>query len=107
MGTARANQVLLNGRKFSGSEAKSWGFATDSFATLKEAHEAAFTTAKTLAESSENAILQSKSLIRSEDEIDKLMKVGRLEAQRLHDCWLHPDLFTAVMKFMSRPKAKL
>lgn len=107
LGSARANDVLLNGRKFSGAEAKSWGFVTDSFATLSEAHEAANNTAKTLAESSENAVKQAKALIRPEQEITRLLKTAEVECEQLYRCWMHPDLLTAVMKFMSRSKAKL
>jgi peroxisomal 3,2-trans-enoyl-CoA isomerase len=107
LGSARANDVLMNGRKFSGKEAKDWGFATDSFPTLQAAQEAAYKAAETFIDSSENAILQSKALIRSEEEQNRLRKVAAIECEQLYLCWMHPDLITAVMKFMSRSKAKL
>ena len=107
LGSARANDVLLNGRKFSGAEAKAWGFATDSFTTLSEALDAATNTAKTLADSSENAVKHSKALIRSEEVLNSLRKAAAVECEQLYRCWMHPDLIVAVMKFMSRSKAKL
>ena len=97
----------MNGRKFSGSEAKSWGFATDSFSTLNEACEAATNLAQTLVDSSDNAVKQSKALIRSEEERMRLRKAAAIECEELYRCWMHPDLLMAVMKFMSRSKAKL
>lgn len=99
--------MLLNGLKFTGVQAKDWGFVTNSFATLSEATQAAYKTAETFAESSENAITQSKALIRSEEEKKRLKTVAANESEQLYRCWMHPDLITAVMKFMSRSKAKL
>lgn len=107
LGSARANDVLLNGRKFTGAEAKSWGFVTDSFPTLEAARETAFNTANTFIDSSDNACRNSKLLIRSEEEKTRLRKVAAEECEQLYRCWMHPDLITAIMKFMSRSKAKL
>jgi enoyl-CoA hydratase/carnithine racemase len=98
---------LLNGRKFTGIEAKTWGFATESFSTLDAARETAFNTANTFIDSSDNAIRTSKALVRSEEEKTRLRKVATDECEQLYRCWMHPDLLTAVMKFMSRSKAKL
>lgn len=103
----RANDVLMNGRKFSGKEAKKWGFCTDSFATLDAATAAAFTTAKSFSEGPVNAVLKSKALIRSDEERQRLQKVAAEDCEQLYRCWLDPELLVAVMKFMSRSKAKL
>lgn len=103
----RANDVLMNGRKFSASEAKQWGFVNDCFPTLDAASAAASALAKTFSESAVNAVRRSKALIRSEEEVNRLKKVAAVECVELHKCWLDPELIVAVMKFMSRSRAKL
>lgn len=103
----RANDVLLNGRKFTAKEAKEWGFVTDCFPTLGNALEAASEVAKMFSEAAVNSVLRSKSLIRSEEEINRLKKVAAVECDKLHQSWLDPELLVAVMKFMTRSRAKL
>lgn len=97
----------MNGRKFSAAEAKQWGFINEVFPTVEAALSAGSELAKTFAESPVNAVLRSKALIRSEEEITRLKKVASVECTQLHKCWLDPELIVAVMKFMSRSRAKL
>lgn len=107
IGRSRAKDVLLGGRKFTGAEAAQWGFATASFPTLAQAQEAAKTCVQNIIESSDYSTTRSQLLMKSDEEKAILRKVATRECDLLLECWTHPGLFAAVMKFMNRSRPKL
>lgn len=69
IGKARAMELILTGRTFSGVEAARWGVAARSFATYDELMEAALKTAETIAGYSKVAVLAAKEVVNKSQDL--------------------------------------
>jgi len=102
MGNARANEMLLLGRKLRAQEAYERGLVTD----VVPEHEFQKTVAekvKYLSSFPQKSVVYGKALNR-EREREMLMKVNEEECLRLEERWLSPECLEAIMKFLSRGK---
>ncbi|OWA51888.1 Enoyl-CoA delta isomerase 2, mitochondrial [Hypsibius exemplaris] len=100
MGPAKANEVLLLGKKLSAAEALECGFVTEVFPadTFEVETKRRLELLPKLAPIS---LKESKILIRSLDQA-KLHKVNDLECKRLIGMWQGDECLSAAAKFLSR-----
>uniref|UniRef100_A0A8C5K0W2 Enoyl-CoA delta isomerase 2 n=1 Tax=Jaculus jaculus TaxID=51337 RepID=A0A8C5K0W2_JACJA len=105
MGPAKANEMLIFGKKLTAGEAYAQGLVTEVFpdSTLQKE---VWARLKAYAKLPPNAMRISKSLIKSSSEREKLHAVNAEECTTLQARWLSEECIGAVTSFMSR-KAKL
>lgn len=100
MGYAKANEVLLGGRKLTAHEANDRGLVTDVIPDL-EFQQTVGEKLKHLTSLPINSIVYSKALNR-EREKETLLRVNEEECVRLEERWLSEDCMKAVMAFMAK-----
>lgn len=103
-GYARATELLVAGRKLSAEEAASWGFVNEVFEAGSFAGELGKRVAA-LAGVPPKASMESKRIMRGR-QLAELQKANDEECATIKKAWLGPECAAAVMKFLSRPKAK-
>lgn len=69
IGKARAMELILTGKNFSGKEATSWGVAARSFATYDELIEGTLKTAETIAGYSKVAVMAAKEVVNKSQDL--------------------------------------
>ncbi|KAM7322821.1 hypothetical protein ACRRTK_018326 [Alexandromys fortis] len=104
MGSAKATEMLLFGKKLTAREACAQGLVTEVFPdnTFKKE---IWTRLKAYAKLPPNSMRISKQLIRK-NEKEKLQAVNAEECSTLKERWLSEECINAIMSFMSR-KSKL
>uniref|UniRef100_A0A6I8PAI9 Delta(3)-Delta(2)-enoyl-CoA isomerase n=1 Tax=Ornithorhynchus anatinus TaxID=9258 RepID=A0A6I8PAI9_ORNAN len=100
MGSAKAKEMLIFGKKLTAQEAWANGLVTEVFpdSTFKEE---VWARLKAFASLPRNAMRISKQLMRSVDR-EKLHAVNSQECQILEERWLSDECMTAIMNFFSK-----
>jgi Delta3-Delta2-enoyl-CoA isomerase len=102
MGRARANEILLAGRKLHAAEAKEWGLVNDVFEQSSfTAEVGAF--AERIASLPPNSMKHSKAIIMGHSK-DSLKATNRAECELLEKLWVADECLGAITAFMSRRK---
>jgi len=105
MGYAKANDVLLGGRKLTAQEAFDRGLLTDIY-PHDEFRARVNEKVKYLAGLPPKSMMYGKALTRNQDK-EKLIEVNIQECLRLEERWVSDECLEAVMAFLSKKKAKL
>jgi peroxisomal 3,2-trans-enoyl-CoA isomerase len=102
MGQARANDVLLAGRKFTAAEACEWGLVNEVFdaGSFRESVEARV---EAIAAMPPMSMRLSKELI-GQTRRETLHAVNTAECKLLQERWISDECMGAIMEFMSRRK---
>lgn len=104
MGTAKAAEVLIFGKKLTAAEACARGLVTEVFPDSTFQREV-WTRLKTYAKLPKNAMRVSKELLRNLER-EKLHAVNEEECRAIQGRWMSDESLNAVASFLSR-KAKL
>jgi len=104
MGYARANEVLLGGRKLTPQEALDRGLITD-IVPEREFRDFIEKKTKELASLPPKSMMYSKALNRTR-EMETLKNVNEAECVRLEERWLSEECMNAVMAFLAKNAAK-
>ncbi|KAL5467667.1 hypothetical protein EMCRGX_G031930 [Ephydatia muelleri] len=102
MGAARANEVLMGGRKLTATEAYERGLVTRVF-SQDEFKQKVKETVGELAKMPPQSLQKTKQLLRWVDR-DKLDRVNAYECDVLEERWLSEECMKAILDFMQRKK---
>ncbi|XP_064394868.1 enoyl-CoA delta isomerase 2-like [Halichondria panicea] len=102
MGPAKANEVLLGGRKLTSAEALERGLLTSVF-PAKTFSNNVKDLVTSIAELPPKSLMKSKQLLRNVDR-DLLEKANKDECDLLEERWLSDECMQAIMAFMQRKK---
>ncbi|XP_032709262.1 enoyl-CoA delta isomerase 2, mitochondrial-like [Lontra canadensis] len=104
MGTAKAAEMLIFGKKLTAGEACAQGLVTEVFPDSTFQKEV-WTRLKAYSKLPQNAMRISKQIIRSQEK-EKLHAINAKESSILQERWLSSECMNAIMNFFSQ-KAKL
>lgn len=100
MGDAKANEILLAGRKITAKQACDRGLVTEVI-PYKEFHQTIAEKVNAIAQLPPKSVMYSKALNRSREK-EILEKVNLEECIRLEERWLSEECMNAVMSFLSK-----
>ncbi|KAJ2159085.1 hypothetical protein GGF46_003286 [Coemansia sp. RSA 552] len=105
LGPATANDMLLFGRTMSAREMHQRGFVAR-LAKPEELMPLAIKLARQLASRPQEAIRTSRSLLRTKEYVDELVRVNDLEMDHFYRCLISDDARQAISHMMARLRAK-
>jgi len=102
MGSARANELLLEGRKITASEAREWGLVNSVF-DMADFKASVAERVDALAALPPKSMRLSKALVRDRVRAE-LHRVNKAECDLLQERWISDECMGAIMEFMARKK---
>lgn len=103
MGSAKANAMLLLGKKLTAAEAEASGLVSECITGL-DFHQEVDARVQALVTRPPEAVKLSKALMFPKTKIELLKRINAQECQVLAKRWISPECFDAVMKFTNKPK---
>lgn len=105
MGTLKANELLLQGKRMDAKEAEQVGLVNKVFADNKELEQYVTMTAKALAKLPQQSLQANKRLSRERGGLlATLDQVNEVEVKTLKERWASKEAYDALMAFVNRSK---
>ncbi|KAH6715468.1 ClpP/crotonase-like domain-containing protein [Leptodontidium sp. 2 PMI_412] len=105
IGKARAMELILTGKNFSGKEAGEWGVAARTFATWEELMEGSLKTAETIAGYSKVAVMAAKEVVNKSQDLP-LRDGVEYERRVFHSLFGSEDQKIGMKAFAEKKKAE-
>ncbi|KAH8598296.1 enoyl-CoA hydratase/isomerase [Bisporella sp. PMI_857] len=105
IGKARAMELILTGKNFSGKEAFEWGVAARSFATYEELMEGSLATAETIAGYSKVAVIAAKEVVNKSQDLG-IRDGVEFERRVFHSLFGSQDQKIGMKAFAEKKKAE-
>jgi len=105
VGKARAMELILTGKTFSGKEAAEWGVAARSFGSWEELIEGALATAETIAGYSQVAVMAAKEVVNKSQDLP-LRDGVEYERRVFHSLFGSQDQKVGMKAFAEKKKAE-
>ncbi|RDW89460.1 ClpP [Coleophoma cylindrospora] len=105
IGKARAMELILTGKNFTGLEAGSWGVAARTFPTYEELMEGALSTAETIAGHSKVAVMAAKEVVNKSQDL-ALRDGVEYERRVFHSLFGSQDQKIGMTAFAEKKKAE-
>ncbi|KAM7191427.1 ClpP/crotonase-like domain containing protein [Rhypophila sp. PSN 637] len=105
VGKAKAMELILTGKSFSGEEAERWGVAARAFGTYEELMEAALKTAETVAGYSKVAVMAAKEVVNKSQDLP-LRDGVEYERRVFHSLFGSQDQKIGMKAFAEKKKAE-
>ena len=105
IGKARAMELILTGKSFSGKEAFEWGVAARTFPTFEELIEGSLVTAETIAGYSKVAVMAAKEVVNKSQDLP-LRDGVEYERRVFHSLFGSEDQKIGMKAFAEKKKAE-
>lgn len=105
MGTTKANELLLQGKRMDAKEAEQAGLLNKVFSTNQELEQHVTTLAKSMSQLPQQSLQANKRLLRERGGVlSTLDQVNQVEVKTLKERWASKEAYDALMNFVNRSK---